>query len=154
VPIGDSRMRRIGVPALGLALAAAAGWVTTMPGARNAPAHAVATITPPPLIRHTQQRHGGIPLETLRSADSRLDSVPVRNTHSDPIGFVRNVVAGRGGRPELVNVAFGGFLGFGEKVVPLEADTLGYDPLRNVVLTDMTLKELEVIAQQRQARAD
>lgn len=150
----DGGLRRIMMPTLGLALAAAAGWYTTAPGARANIAR-VETIPPqPPFVHHTQQRHGGIPLETLRGAEERLDWAPVRNTHNDAIGSVRNVVVGAGGRPELVNVAFGGFLGIGETLVPLDADTLGYDPLHNVVLTDRTLKELEVIAQHRETRAD
>lgn len=145
----EGGMRRIMMPTLGLALAAAAGWYTTMPGARADVAQ-VQTPSPQPFLsRHGQERHGGIPLETLRSAEDRLDWAPVRNTHHNAVGSVRNVVVGRGGRPKLVNVAFGGFLGIGETVVPLDADTLGYDPLHNVVLTDRTLKELETIARRR-----
>lgn len=150
----EGGIRRIMLPALGLALAAAAGWYTTLPDARADIAQVQTASARPTHNRHARERHGGIPLETLRGAEDRLDWAPVRNTHHDAIGTVRNVVVGRGGRPELVNVAFGGFLGIGETVVPLDADRLGYDPLHNVVMTDRTLKDLETIAQRREARTD
>jgi len=143
---------------LGLAMAVALGWYALPRSLSAGPAEAGPAIPPKPAIaeshRHLpdirgNERHGGIPLETLRNAQNRLDSVPVENTHGDPVGEVRDVVVGRGGQPKLVDVEFGGFMGFGAEVVPLKADTLGYDPLHKLVLTDMTVKELEVIAAKR-----
>ena len=99
-------------------------------------------------------RHGGIPLEDVKNARSRLASSPVRNTHGDPVGTVSGIVVGPAGRPKLVDVAFGGIFGIGADVVPLKADTLGYNPESGMILTDMTVKELEVIAARRNAQGD
>lgn len=154
--VQTAMIRRVMMPTFGLVLAAAAGWYVTAPGAAIQTAQAGIA---QPQLRMTPshygvQRHGGIPLEALRNAEDRLDSAAVENTHGDPVGSVRSVVVGRGGRPEVVNVAFGGFLGIGATVVPLKADTLGYDPQHKIVLTDMTVPELNVIAQRRDTEAN
>lgn len=123
---------------------AAAGWYTGMPHHPRPAGTATARLDASGPVRH-----GGIAVETLHDAQARLDSAPVENTHGDPVGIVANVVTNKAGRPQFVTVAFGGFFGIGKSVVPLKADTLGYDPRDNKVLTDMTRKELEVIAARR-----
>ena len=148
-------IKRLIVPALGLLLMGTAAVYAARPGAGFEMAHAATLQAPPakaPAREYFVKRHGGIPLEDLRNAEDRLDAAAVENSHGDPVGAVRNVVVGRGGRPRLVNVAFGGFWGIGGETVPLKADTLGYDPKHNVILTDMTVKELAVIARQRQTQ--
>lgn len=69
MPIEYGGMRRIAALTLGLALAAAAGWYTTMPSVRNAAAR-------PPLTRHAQQRHDAIPPQMPRSTGRRVPARP------------------------------------------------------------------------------
>lgn len=148
-----SPVRRLVLPALGLLLMGTAAVYAARPGKMVEAAWA----GQPAKHHHRDyrvQRHGGLPLEDLRNAEDRLDSAPVENSHGDPVGAVRNVVVGRGGRPEFVNVSFGGFLGIGAKTVPLKATSLGYDPRHNIILTDMTVKELAVIAARRKTQAN
>jgi hypothetical protein len=159
MPVKDTRVRRIALSALGLVLVAAAGWLLAMPGARidAAQADIAGTAMLRPALRTGSVRLGGIPLETLLNAEKRLDSAEVRGARDETVGEVYDVVVGRGGRPRIVRVAFGGFFGFGEKIVPLPADRLAYDPRHNVVLTDMDEGELEAFAARhptREARAD
>lgn len=149
----DTPFKSLILPALGLLLMGATAIYAARPGIVVETAQAAQ----PPAQYHrdyTVQRHGGIPLEDLRNAEDRLDSATVENSHGDSVGAVHNVVVGRGGRPELVNVSFGGFLGIGAETVPLKATSLGYDPRHNVVLTDMTVNQLAVIARQRQSLDD
>lgn len=149
-----SAFRRFSWPVLALIAAASVGWLA-MRGVE--PIRAAQAGAPEKVQRASYRgvlRHGGIPLEQLRDAAHRLNSAPVRNTHGDPVGVVHSVTVGPGGRPEAVHVAFGGFLGIGDSVVPIDADKLGYDPTHNVVLTDMTVSELAVIARHRNARGE
>lgn len=152
------RFPKIALAALGLLLAVAASWYLAMPGlpVEAAQARAIDRSPSPQMPYRGVRRHGGIPLELLRNADHRLDGAAVNNSHGDPVGFVRRVEVARDGEPQIVDVSFGGFLGIGVSVVPVEADHLGYDPKHNIVLTDMTERQLEVIAarRERQASAD
>ncbi len=142
MPLQKSILRKIVLPALVLTLMAAAGWTMGMP-------RQTAGSVQLRLAADSPTRHGGIALETLRNVQKMLDSVPVENTHGDPVGTVWNVQVNKAGRPQFVRVAFGGFLGIGASVVPLKANTLGYDARGNKVMTDMTRRELEVIAARR-----
>lgn len=146
-----SKTRRMALPALALIVAGGAGWYWAMPGlpVDIAEAHTTQPVIHKTPVYHGALRHGGIPLETLLNAKTRLDDAAVRNSHGDPVGYVRAVEVGSGGRPKLVEVGFGGFLGIGTKVVPFKADTLGYDPKHNIVLTDMTVKQLAIIVAKR-----
>lgn len=144
------------LPALAVIAAAGAGWYWALPDlpVGAAEAHTVRPVQHKAPVYRGTLRHGGIPLETLRNAKTRLDDAAVRNSHGDPVGFVESVKVGRGGRPELIRVGFGGFLGIGTETVPFKADTLGYDPTHNVVLTDMTVKQLAVIVAKRNGTFD
>ena len=159
MPVKGTKARRIALFAVGLALAAAAGWLVVTPDAHIDAAQAVVpgTAMLRPALRVGSVRLGGIPLETLLNAEKRLDSADVRDARDQTVGEVYGVVVGHGGLPRIVRVAFGGFFGFGEKIVPLPADRLAYDPRHNVVLTDMDEGELEALAarrETREARAD
>lgn len=142
MPKQKSVLRRIVLPAFLLVLIAAAGWTVGMP-------RQTAGAVQLRLAADGPTRHGGIALETLRNVQKMIDSVPVENTHGDPVGTVQNVQVNKAGRPQLVGVAFGGVFGIGASVVPLKANTLGYDARGNKVMTDMTRRELEVIAARR-----
>jgi hypothetical protein len=143
--------RRIALPIMAMVVGVAASWYWAMPGLAlgTAEAHAAQPVQYKATVFHGTLRHGGIPLETLRNARTRLDDAEVRNSRGDPVGFVKAVVAGDGGRPERVVVGFGGFLGVGAQFVEFQANWLGYDPAHHVVLTDMTVKQLYVIAARR-----
>lgn len=142
MPEQKSVLWRIVLPAFVLMLMAATGWTVGMPRQSAGAVQLRLTADSP-------TRYGGIALETIRNAQRMLDSASVENTHGDPVGTVQNVQMNKAGRPQFVRVAFGGFLGIGASVVPLKANTLGYNARDNKVLTDMTRKELEVIAARR-----
>ena len=142
------RLSRRALPVAGLLLAATAGWCAVTPGlpilAHDA---GIAAIERPAAPAHRENaRDSEIPLATLRNAEKRLDAIPVRNSHNDEVGFVHDVVVGKGGRPKLVRIGFGGIFGIGAEIVPIAADSLRYDPTHNIIMTDMTIERLQEIA--------
>ncbi len=148
------RLSRRALPVAGVLLAATAGWCTVTPGlpllAHEAAIAAIERPAPPARREHARDRN--IPLATLRNAEKRLDAIPVRNSHGGAVGFVHDVVVGKGGRPRLVRIGFGGMFGIGAKIVPIAADSLRYDPTHNVIITDMTMERLQAIATLRETQ--
>jgi hypothetical protein len=149
-----SPAQKLALPIVALAMAAGISWFTALPPLHIEAAHADPAVMRTHPFRVGPERHGGIPVEDLRNAERQILSAAVHNERGEPLGFVHDVIVGPGGQPQFVRVAFGGILGVGASIVPLKANTLGYDSTHNIVLTGLDEQDLAQLAQRQELDAN
>lgn len=84
-----------------------------------------------------------VPLSSVPAPAQTLRDAAVRNTKGEALGEVDSVVLDTTGKPQAVNVEVGGFLGVGERVVPLKAAQLVYLEQRDILVTTAGKAEVE-----------
>src|SRR5215813_14327488 len=76
-------------------------------------------------------------------ASDRIEGTPVRRPDGEKIGTIQRLMIDKvSGRVEYAVLRFGGFLGMGEKHLPVPWERLHYDRVRGAYQVDMTDDEL------------
>lgn len=76
-------------------------------------------------------------------ASDRVEGTAVYNREGEKLGTVKRIlVEKRSGKARYAEMAFGGFLGFGEDVHPLPWDVLDYDEAQSGYVVDLTREQL------------
>jgi hypothetical protein len=86
-----------------------------------------------------------VPLASVAKPAQQLRDAAVKNTRGEALGEVDSVVLNTDGTPQAVNVEVGGFLGVGERVVPLKATQLVYLEQRDILVTTIGKAEVEAL---------
>lgn len=74
----------------------------------------------------------------------RVEGTPVYNKDGDKLGTVHSVmIEKKSGRVAYAVMAFGGFLGLGERVHPVPWELLTYDVDRDGYVVDLSREQLE-----------
>jgi sporulation protein YlmC with PRC-barrel domain len=74
----------------------------------------------------------------------RVEGTPVYNRSGEKLGTIHSVMLGkRSGQVAYAVMAFGGFLGVGERVHPVPWEMLDYDPDRDGYVVDLDLGTLQ-----------
>lgn len=84
-----------------------------------------------------------VPLSSIDHPAEELRDAAVKNTAGEALGEVDSVVLNTDGSPQAVNVEVGGFLGVGERVVPLKATQMVYLEQRDILVTTASKAEVE-----------
>jgi hypothetical protein len=92
-----------------------------------------------------RSRHGVEADETSRLiASNKVEGTRVYGRDGERIGHIYNFMVGkRSGRVEYAVMAYGGFLGLGERYYPLPWDMLRYDTDAGGYVVDLTERDLE-----------
>lgn len=87
----------------------------------------------------------GVALDELRRPAQTIATASVQTKNGDVMGEVKSVEIGANGEPRTINVETGGFLGVGERVVPIRAKTFVYLPKRDILVTSLTREQVEAL---------
>ena len=93
----------------------------------------------------TAELAAAVPLDSISKPAEQLRDAAVKNTKGEALGEVDSVVLNTDGTPKAVNVEVGGFLGVGERVVPLKATQLVYLEKRDILVTTIGKAEVEAL---------
>ncbi len=87
----------------------------------------------------------GIPLKEINNPDQTLSSASVETRDGWVLGEVKSVKTGSNDLPKTVDITTGGFLGFGERVVPIGAKDMTYLKGRNILVTSLSKNEVKAL---------
>lgn len=87
-----------------------------------------------------------VPLDRVMNPLHSLDTAEIKNQNGEPIGDVRSVEISGDGTAQAVRANVGGFLGMNERLVTIPAGKLMYLKDRNILVTDMSGKELSKLS--------
>jgi sporulation protein YlmC with PRC-barrel domain len=73
---------------------------------------------------------------------SELKGREIQNTGGEYLGEIKDVIIGRGGEVEFVLVAYGGFLGFGEKIAAVPYAALSESAAQDVFIVGFDREKL------------
>ena len=77
-------------------------------------------------------------------ASDRVEGTPVRRANGDKIGTIQRLMIDKmSGQVAYAVLSFGGFLGIGEKHMPIPWERLHYDPMLGAYDLDMSDDELK-----------
>ncbi|PWB65054.1 MAG: photosystem reaction center subunit H [Bradyrhizobiaceae bacterium] len=87
---------------------------------------------------HTQTSHHPL------IASDRVEGTPVRRPNGEKIGTIQRLMIDKAsGQVAYAVLSFGGFLGIGEKHMPIAWERLRYDPLLGAYELEIAKEELE-----------
>src|SRR5690554_2318320 len=77
-------------------------------------------------------------------ASDRVEGTPVRRPNGEKVGTIQRLMIDKvSGQVAYAVLSFGGFLGIGEKHLPIVWERLHYDPLLGAYELDISRDELE-----------
>jgi hypothetical protein len=110
-----------------------------------APALAASTMAPTGEQTAARGTAFQVSLDRVTNPKGRLAKATVEDKNGNSVGAVHDVVVDRDGRPTLIRVNVGGFLGMGTKLIELKATELKYEQDRNVLITTLRKPQIEAM---------
>lgn len=74
---------------------------------------------------------------------SKIVGLEVKNMNNEEIGSIEDLVIAGGGNVGYIILSHGGFLGIGDKLLPIPWDSVKYDPQNEVAVVAIDKKILE-----------
>ena len=86
-----------------------------------------------------------VPLQDVSNPKGRLANANVQDKNGASVGTVHDIILGADGKPAIIRVKVGGFLGLGTKLVEIKASQLKYEQDRNVLTTTLRKPAIEAL---------
>jgi len=87
----------------------------------------------------------GLTLDKVGKPAEALAAAAVKNKKGENLGEVSAVVLGADGETDAISVEVGGFLGIGERVVLIDAESFVYLKDRNILVTSLSNEEVKTL---------